>query len=121
MAMGLVTPSLNAPVDSDNDGLTDTQEADLGTDPDNADSDGDGLEDGAEVALGTDPTASDTDGDGYTDGEEVDEGTSPTSAADALGRKQHSHLQGGYRCCRDVESLSALNLEGADRPCIESG
>jgi hypothetical protein len=83
VAMGFVTPTLNAPVDSDNDGLTDTQEVDLGTDPENADSDGDGLEDGAEVALGTDPTASDTDGDGYTDGEEVDEGTSPTSAADA--------------------------------------
>ena len=83
VAMGLVTPTLNAPVDSDNDGLTDTQEADLGTDPDNADTDGDGLEDGAEVELGTDPTVSDTDGDGYTDGEEVDEGTSPTSAADA--------------------------------------
>jgi hypothetical protein len=81
--MGLVTPTLNAPVDSDNDGLTDTQEADLGTDPDNADTDGDGLEDGAEVSLGTDPTVSDTDGDGYSDGEEVDEGTSPTSAADA--------------------------------------
>jgi subtilisin-like proprotein convertase family protein len=82
LAMGLVTPTLNAPVDSDNDGLTDTQEADLGTDPDNADTDGDGLEDGAEVVLGTDPTVSDTDGDGYSDGEEVDEGTSPTSAAD---------------------------------------
>ena len=80
--MGQVTPSENAPVDSDDDGLTDTEEAALGTDPENADSDGDGLSDGAEVDLGTNPLATDTDEDGFTDGEEVDEGTSPTDTND---------------------------------------
>lgn len=49
-------------VDTDNDGLTDAQEAALGTDPTNADTDGDGKKDGIEV--GTDISKpSDTDGD----------------------------------------------------------
>ena len=87
-----------APLDSDGDGLTDAEEAVLGTDPNNPDTDGDGLDDftevdtavngcpdpltpdsdgdtlldGAEVALGTDPCNPDSDGDG------VDDGTDPT-------------------------------------------
>jgi hypothetical protein len=43
--------------DADGDGLTDDQEAALGTDPTNPDTDGDGVADGAEVANGTDPLA----------------------------------------------------------------
>ncbi len=43
-------------VDSDNDGLTDGEENDLGTDPNNPDSDGDGLTDGEEVLVIDDPT-----------------------------------------------------------------
>lgn len=41
--------------DTDNDGLTDSQEAARGTNPDNPDSDGDGVNDGVEVLAGTDP------------------------------------------------------------------
>jgi hypothetical protein len=41
--------------DTDGDGLTDEEEAERGTDPDNPDTDGDGLTDGQEVANGTDP------------------------------------------------------------------
>src|SRR4051794_24879513 len=41
--------------DADGDGLSDEEEADLGTDPADADSDGDGVSDGAEVDAGTDP------------------------------------------------------------------
>ncbi|MEJ0085599.1 MAG: outer membrane beta-barrel protein [Pseudomonadota bacterium] len=49
--------------DSDGDGLLDSQEATLTTNPNNADSDGDGVDDGAEV--GPNPAAPlDTDGDG---------------------------------------------------------
>jgi len=44
-----------APADADEDGLTDEEEAELGTDPNNADSDGDGISDGDEVNGGTDP------------------------------------------------------------------
>ena len=53
--------------DSDNDGLTDEEEENLGTDPNNADTDGDGLSDGEESTLGTNPSNADTDGDGVND------------------------------------------------------
>ena len=43
------------PVDSDGDGLFDDEEAELGTDPNNADSDGDGFDDLAEIDQGTNP------------------------------------------------------------------
>ena len=66
-------------VDTDGDGLLDSEEADLGTDPDEADTDGDGIEDGDEVEAGTDPTSADTDGDGLDDGEEAEAGTDPTN------------------------------------------
>ena len=57
--------------DGDNDGLTDAEEAVLGTDPQSADSDGDGLKDGEEYFdYLTDPLAADTDGDGLTDAED---------------------------------------------------
>lgn len=50
------TISREIAVDSDNDGLCDTEEAILGTDPLNPDTDGDGLEDGEEVLyLDSDP------------------------------------------------------------------
>lgn len=57
--------------DTDGDGLWDSQESMVGTDPTNPDSDGDGLWDGREVELGTDPSSRDTDGDGLWDGQEV--------------------------------------------------
>ena len=62
------------------DGLTNWEEYQLGTDPNEADSDGDGLDDGPEVAGAgsrppTDPTNDDTDGDGIKDGAESNTGT----------------------------------------------
>jgi hypothetical protein len=67
--------------DQDHDGLSWSEEKELGTDPSRIDSDNDGLYDGEEVReYGTDPLNQDTDGDGYSDGEEVDAGFSPTSA-----------------------------------------
>jgi hypothetical protein len=68
--------------DDDNDGLTDQEERDLGTELWNVDTDGDGLSDGDEVKEhGTDPLNTDTDGDGLTDGEEVETtGTDPLDA-----------------------------------------
>lgn len=65
--------------DSDGDGLTDSEEAILGTNPNNPDSDGDGLTDGQEVNVhGTDPLDSDSDNDGLSDGDEVNvHGTDP--------------------------------------------
>ena len=58
--------------DIDGDGLSNAQEAVLGTDPRNPDTDGDGLTDGQEVNVyNTDPLKADTDGDGLTDGQEI--------------------------------------------------
>jgi outer membrane protein OmpA-like peptidoglycan-associated protein len=58
--------------DDDKDGLTNAQEEQLGTDPNNADTDGDGLKDGEEVRrYRTDPLKVDSDADGLNDGDEV--------------------------------------------------
>ena len=58
--------------DTDGDGLTDTQEVELGTDPNQFDTDGDGIGDGIEVhETQTDPLNADTDGDGLLDYDEV--------------------------------------------------
>ncbi len=55
--------------DSDNDGLANSREVELGTNPTNFDSDNDGASDGVEVtSLGTDPLVGDTDGDLIQDG-----------------------------------------------------
>ncbi|HSM54741.1 MAG TPA: protein kinase [Candidatus Sulfomarinibacteraceae bacterium] len=94
-----ITPTTTG--DTDGDGLSDAQEAILGTDPENPDTDGDGLLDGEEVLIygcnplmrdtdgdflndwdevhiyGTDCSNPDTDGDGIPDGVEVTQGTDP--------------------------------------------
>jgi hypothetical protein len=65
-------PQEEAPVDTDGDGLLDSEELSYGTNPLTADTDGDGLSDGEEVMeLGTDPLDMDTDDDGIVDGEEI--------------------------------------------------
>ncbi len=58
--------------DSDDDGLTDIQERELGTNPFQRDSDVDGLDDEAEVRLGSDPLFPDTDRDGHVDCDDSD-------------------------------------------------
>ena len=60
-------------VDSDSDGLTDSDETNIHkTDPNLADTDSDGLTDGDEVNIHkTNPLVPDTDSDGLTDGDEV--------------------------------------------------
>jgi len=69
---------VDANTDSDADGLTDKQEAALGTDPFKVDSDQDGLLDKEEVMIyKTDPLNTDTDADGYVDGIEVKSGYNP--------------------------------------------
>ncbi|MCE9586623.1 hypothetical protein K8R04_04930 [Candidatus Uhrbacteria bacterium] len=64
--------------DADADGLTAEQEANLGTDPNNADTDGDGLTDRQEVeTYKTDPLKADSDNDTFKDGAEVQAGYNP--------------------------------------------
>jgi len=70
--------------DSDNDGLSDEEEKELGTNPQSYDSDGDGLIDRVEVKIyKSDPLNKDTDGDGYNDGDEVINGFDPVRGSGA--------------------------------------
>lgn len=71
-------PTSVLPPDSDQDGLSDQEEKELGTNPNSVDSDDDGLFDREEVKVyKTDPMDADTDGDGYLDGDEVQRGYNP--------------------------------------------
>ena len=72
-----------AEADTDNDGLTNSKELDLGTDPNDSDTDNDGLLDGVETNTGTwvsnsdrgtNPKKSDTDDDGFSDSVETNTG-----------------------------------------------
>ena len=68
--------SFSSPIsDRDGDGLGDSEEELLGTDPDKKDTDDDGLNDSYEVqVLGSNATDKDTDGDGLNDRWEVEYG-----------------------------------------------
>jgi len=86
--------------DTDDDGLTDAEEEEIGSDPNDLDTDGDVLYDGGEFAfdtdifdpdsdgdglqdgneaytVGSDPAVADTDGDGVNDGDEIANGSNP--------------------------------------------
>jgi hypothetical protein len=70
-------------LDPDSDGLTNLEEYNYNTDPNDDDSDDDGLNDGDEVdTYNTDPNDADSDDDGLDDGTEVDLGTDPNNKND---------------------------------------
>ena len=86
-----------AMTDGDLDGLTDEEEAVLGTDDANPDTDEDGLLDGDEVSRGTDPLLADPDLDGLSDPDELTYGTDPNLAdTDGDGVNDGEELAGGY-------------------------
>ncbi len=91
--------------DSDQDGLTDKEETELGTDPLDPDTDNDGLEDGAEVlTYETDPVLEDTDGDGASDAAEALFGGAPNDANTALGTF----------LVRNIAAIPAVDFTGMD-------
>lgn len=71
----------DAAQDADSDGLTNLDEYNLDTSPNDADSDNDGMPDGWEVTNSLDPllndTGGDADSDGLTNGQEYSVGTNP--------------------------------------------
>lgn len=71
-------PTETNPPDADRDGLPDSEEQSVGTDPKVVDTDGDGLSDREEVKVyQTKPLVADTDADGTSDGAEVAAGNDP--------------------------------------------
>ena len=87
-----------APPDADADRLSDAQEAEYGTDPNDPDTDDDGLGDYLEaVQYRIDPTCADTDGDGLTDYEElVTYNSNPTETdSDGDGWSDRSEVNRG--------------------------
>ncbi|MDQ7075705.1 MAG: hypothetical protein Q9O24_11270 [Gammaproteobacteria bacterium] len=105
-----LNPLLFRPLDSDADGLKDTDEVVLGTDPHNADSDGDGIQDGVEVGL-TYPTvaALDTDGTGGIDALE-----SNIIDTDADGFMNHEDSDNLDSCIPNALSTACLALTDTD-------
>jgi len=99
----------DANCDNDGDGLTNFEEGNLGTDPDNPDTDGDGVNDFDEVNNGSDPLNPcdpddsapecniDTDGDGVLDIREAQDGTDPLDP-----------------CSYDITSITHPILSGSD-------
>jgi gliding motility-associated-like protein len=95
------SPACEANSDDDNDGVSNNDEADFGTDPNDADTDNDGVTDGEEILGDDDPTTpyvpvatsdpldpcdpiqgspactADNDGDGVSNGDEAANGTDP--------------------------------------------
>lgn len=94
-------------LDDDGDGLTNNEEAELGTLPNEADSDADGLADGDELQLETEPLNPDTDGDGLADGAEYAAGLSPL-LADTDG----DGIQDGRDNCPKAANPKQEDLDG---------
>jgi hypothetical protein len=80
---GVIVVDPDCTPDSDGDGICDSQEEELGLDPNNPDTDGDGIPDGEEANDGTDPGDNDSDDDGIPDDQEDDVGTDPITPDEA--------------------------------------
>ena len=105
----------DASIDSDGDGLSNSYEFALGSDPHRKDTDGEGLEDGVEVnTYGSSPTLTDTDGDSHDDKTEVDKGSDPLDPEDTPffvedGLELHLDFRG------NADDESGNNRDGSAR------
>jgi hypothetical protein len=94
--------------DSDSDGLTDAQEAGLGTLPDNPDTDGDTISDGADnCPLQADADQTDTDKDGKGDPCDTDD--------DGDGVNDPPPTGGSGDNCQFIVNPDQKNIDGDDR------
>jgi quercetin dioxygenase-like cupin family protein len=108
-------PTTTTPVDTDNDDLTDTEEAAAGSNPAVPDTDGDGLWDGVEVhQYNTDPLSRDTDGDGLDDLDETEHGTdgrNVDSDGDGLSDGQEVYELGSNPVKIDTDSDGLTDVQ----------
>jgi hypothetical protein len=76
----------------------------------NKDSDNDGLTDSEETVYGTDPQKADTDGDGYLDGQEVDSGYNPNGegALDSQLIKTRDSLKSSRQKSGDSQRIADI-------------
>ena len=103
-------------VDSDGDGLTDSQEVVFGSDPDNADIDGDGLDDRQELEFGTNPELADSDGDGLSDLDEFTSFSDPLiEDTDMDGVSDGDEVKAGTDPT-DVNSIPQKKTTSSHRP-----
>ncbi len=106
--------------DTDGDGLTDAEEAALGTDPLRADTDGGGVGDGDEVAAGTDPLDPDDDGgDAPTDSGVAD--TGPADSGAAPGPDDDTAVPDQVESPLEAAPVAPLYLGGACPGCAGGG
>lgn len=111
-------------LDSDGDGLADSDEILVGRNPLNAndpvekldegrDTDGDGLSDRTERTIGTDPRLVDSDGDGFGDGLEVHAGSDPRDAAS----KPYDANRNGLPDTFETSYFNTTNISTSQTPC----
>jgi hypothetical protein len=93
------------PTDLDNDGLSDSDEATLGSNPDDPDSDGDGLDDASEVG-GDVSNPLDSDGDGMIDALE-----SSIDDTDGDGTVDQDDAENTDPCVPDAGSAACLAID----------
>jgi hypothetical protein len=117
-------------LDSDGDGISDSDERKDGSNPLNPsdflqklrDSDGDGLSDTMERTIGTDPSRVDTDGDGFGDGIEVYAGTNPLDPKSFPGDANHNGLPDAWEIkyfnnTTNIDPLADPDHDGCNNLC----
>ncbi|MFA5943988.1 MAG: hypothetical protein WC876_05935 [Candidatus Thermoplasmatota archaeon] len=111
-------------LDSDGDGVPDSDEVLLGRNPLNpndpsevadegTDTDGDGLSDRTEATIGTDPDLVDSDGDGFGDGLEVYAGTNPRAAQSKPYDANHNGLPDSF----ESNYFNSTTVTPTTEPC----
>lgn len=118
------TLTRNGTGDFDLDGLTDSQEYTLGTNPSSVDSDGDGVPDAEEVTTGTSPLLVDTDSDGLTDLQEkylTTNANNPDTDGDGVSDAREVALGTDPKVAGSVPSADLLFYEAYNNKLYGAG